>query len=322
MAIIGHDIRKAKECLLAGKIVAIPTETVYGLAGNGYNPDVVASIFTVKERPSFDPLIVHTDSLHKAICFVAQMPPLACRLAKWFWPGPLTLLLPKRQVIPDLVTAGSHCVGVRIPNHLLTLRLLQVLPFPLAAPSANPFGYISPTTAQHVADQFGHKIAYILDGGACAVGVESTIVSFDGDKPTIRRLGGITRSALEQVVGPMAMQLQHPPHRPCIPGALFSHYAPKKRLVMGELSALIAQYHPIKRVGILSFQTLYPEIPAQNQVLLSPKGCLEEAAKNLFQGLRLLDVMDIDLILGAYVPNHGIGEAVNDRLRRAQSKLC
>ncbi|WP_339043844.1 L-threonylcarbamoyladenylate synthase [Cardinium endosymbiont of Tipula unca] len=309
----------AEKLLLAGKVVAIPTETVYGLAASAYNFNAVLEIFNIKERPSFDPLIVHAYDLDRTSAFVEAIPTSALLLAKAFWPGPLTLLLPKKKVIPDLVTAGSPCVGVRVPNHVMTLDLLKRLPFPLAAPSANPFGYISPTTPQHVFAQLGNKIDYILDGGACNVGIESTIVSFEKRNPTVLRLGGIAIAALEAVVGPIEIVLQHAPNQPCMPGSLLSHYAPNKKLIMGNLSKLIPKYKAVTdRVGILSFQKQYELIPKKNQVILSPQGCLKEAAQNLFHGLRLLDGLPIDIILAAYLPSHGIGAAINDRLQRAQ----
>lgn len=284
-----------------------------------YDVDAVGSIFAAKKRPFFDPLIVHTDSLQKASVLVDHFPPLAVLLAESFWPGPLTLLLPKRGEIPDLVTAGSPLVGIRMPNHPLTLRLLRALPFPLAAPSANPFGYVSPTTARHVADQLGDRVSYVLDGGACSVGIESTIVSFEAERPVIRRLGGVTRAALQRVVGPVDRYLHQAPNKPCLPGTLFAHYAPRKKIRVAERATWLSHCGDANRVGILAFRTPAPAFPADRQIVLSPTGCLEAAARTLFHGLRLLDGMDIDLILAEYVPNHGLGEAINDRLRRAQA---
>ena len=314
---ICSNVDRASALLLAGRVVAIPTETVYGLAGNAYNEQAVATIFNIKGRPLFDPLIVHTDSIEKVKGFVEAIPAKAFLLAESFWPGPLTLILPKKKIISDLITAGSAYVAVRIPNHPIALQLLSSLPFPLVAPSANPFGYVSPTTAQHVADQLGDQMDMILDGGRCSIGIESTIVSFMGETPVICRLGGIDRVALESVVGTMDLSLQQAPHRPYTPGTLLSHYAPKKKMILGDLSASIARYTATKRLGILSFQEKYPAIPQQNQIILSPKGCVQEAASNLFNGLRILDGLPIDLILADYLPNIGIGEAINDRLRRA-----
>jgi L-threonylcarbamoyladenylate synthase len=197
MAQIETDIEKAKALLESGELVAIPTETVYGLAGNALNPDAVAKIFSVKNRPSFDPLIIHTDSLEKVRKFTLDIPAPLDRLAAHFWPGPLTLLLPKKPIVPDLVTSGLDTVAVRIPQHTLTLSLLEALDFPLAAPSANPFGYISPTTAAHVQDQLGDKIPYILDGGPSQVGLESTIVGLENGEVVVYRLGGLEVAAIE-----------------------------------------------------------------------------------------------------------------------------
>ncbi|MCS6796546.1 MAG: L-threonylcarbamoyladenylate synthase, partial [Raineya sp.] len=198
---ISTDIDLAEKLLRNNQLVAIPTETVYGLAGNAFSEEAVAQIFAVKNRPTFDPLIVHSDSLEKIKNFVSDFPEKAMILAQKFWAGSLTLLLPKKSIIPDLVTAGLPTVAVRIPKHPLTLQLLQRLDFPLAAPSANPFGYISPTTAHHVAEQLGEKIPLILDGGICSVGVESTIVGFEGDKAIIYRLGGISVESIQETIG-------------------------------------------------------------------------------------------------------------------------
>ena len=187
---IGTALSTAIELLRRDEVVAIPTETVYGLAGNALYPKAIASIFEIKNRPRFDPLIVHASSVERLSQYANAFPEAARRLADQFMPGPLTLLLDKAAIIPDLVTAGSPRVALRVPNHPLTLSLLQQLDFPLAAPSANPFGYISPTTAQHVADQLGSQIPYILDGGPCQVGVESTIVGFEDGQAVVYRKGG------------------------------------------------------------------------------------------------------------------------------------
>lgn len=184
-AVIGTDVREAARLLAAGGLVAIPTETVYGLAANAFDEAAVLKVFAAKQRPAFDPLIVHVHSLEQVREVVRELPPEAEALMRSFWPGPLTLVLPKQPRIPDLVTSGLDTVGVRMPAHPLTQELLRALPFPLAAPSANPFGYVSPTTAQHVLDQLGERIPYILDGGPCTIGVESTIIGWerDGQEP-------------------------------------------------------------------------------------------------------------------------------------------
>lgn len=313
MAQIGTDIAAAKAWLEAGNVVGIPTETVYGLAGNALDPDAVLTIFRVKNRPSFDPLIVHTDSLDKLDRFVTHIPEPARRLAEMFWPGPLTLLLPKRDLIPDLVTAGLPTVAIRIPRHPLTLALLRSLDFPLAAPSANPFGYISPTTAQHVADQLGDQIPYILDGGSAAIGLESTIIGFEDDQLTVFRLGGMGLEQLEAVVGPVSIRT-HSTSNPAAPGMLSSHYAPRKPLI---LLAPGESPKPAEHVGALAFREPFGGIDSRFQRVLSPTGDLNEAAKNLFAHLRMLDSLPIDTIYAEQVPNQGLGGAINDRLRRA-----
>lgn len=315
MAEIGNNIEIAKQLLEQGELVAIPTETVYGLAGNALNEVAVLEIFKVKDRPQFDPLIVHVASLEKAKELVDDFPEKAERLAARFWPGPLTLLLKKKPHIPDLVTSGLDTVGVRCPNHELTRALLQQLPFPLAAPSANPFGYISPTRAEHVNEQLGDKIKYILDGGECVVGIESTIVGFEDDYPVVYRLGGLGIEQIESVVGKVRVQL-NTSSNPQAPGQLKSHYAPKKKMMLGDLAELIRDYGT-ERVGVLTFQKQISQVDLNNQFALSAEGNLAEAAQRLFASLRALDKKDVDIILAEEVPNMGLGKAINDRLRRA-----
>ncbi len=312
MAEIGKDINKAKQLLEAGELVAIPTETVYGLAGNALDEHAVTTIFEVKDRPEFDPLIVHIPSLERASAFVRNIPPPAVALANAFWPGPLTLLLEKRPVVPDLVTAGLPTVGIRCPDHPLTQALLSSLPFPLAAPSANPFGYVSPTTPAHVNAQLGDRIAYILDGGPCAVGIESTIVGFEDNHGIVLRTGGLAIEFIEQVIGEVGLQT-HSSSNPKAPGQLQSHYAPRKKIIVGNLSELLTNA-PSERIAVLSFQHNFD---TRTQAVLSPHGNLEEAARNFFSALRQLDDTDTDIILAEYVPDEGLGRAINDRLRRA-----
>ncbi len=313
MAQIGTSKQIAKDFLEAGNVVGIPTETVYGLAANALDLNAVLTIFRVKNRPTFDPLIVHTDSLANASAFVTAIPDQARQLAETFWPGPLTLLLPKRDQIPDLVTSGLPNVAVRVPNHPLTLDLLRSLPFPLAAPSANPFGYISPTTAQHVADQLGDQVPYILDGGPSAVGLESTIVGFDAGIPVVYRLGGTSLEELERVIGPVDVR-SHSTSNPEAPGMLSSHYAPRKPLILLPAGA---SPEAGERVGALVFREPFGGIALNHQRVLSPTGNLAEAAKNLFAHLRALDALPVDVIYAESLPNEGLGWAMNDRLRRA-----
>lgn len=315
---IGTDLHEARKYLLQNDVVAIPTETVYGLAGNALNTSAIVKIFHIKNRPFFDPLIVHISSADQVRTLATHIPEAALRLAAQFWPGALTLLLPRAALVPDLVTSGLPHVAVRMPNHLLTLALLQALDFPLAAPSANPFGYVSPTTARHVEQQLGHKIPYILDGGPCRIGVESTIVGFDdSERPVIHRLGGIAIERIEAIAGAVILQPIHS-NRPQTAGQLDSHYAPAVMLQIGDLAELIAR-HKGKKMGILSFEMPYQEVNTYN-IVLSKSGSTDEAAANLFAALRLLDDYKPDIILAEWVPNKGLGRAVNDRLRRASAK--
>ncbi|NUQ25966.1 MAG: threonylcarbamoyl-AMP synthase [Saprospiraceae bacterium] len=313
---IGTDIYQAAELLRAGQLVAIPTETVYGLAGNALNEEAVAAIFAVKQRPTFDPLIVHVADMEGLEAYCRDIPADARRLAGVFMPGPLTLLLPKKDIIPDLVTAGSPLVALRMPAHPLAHALLSLLPFPLAAPSANPFGYISPTTAQHVADQLGDKIPYILDGGPCEIGLESTIVGWDETgSAVVYRKGGVAVEAIEALIGPVEIRL-HSSSNPLAPGMLKSHYAPRVPLLLGDIPALI-QTHQNKRLAILSFSQFFTEVNPDFQMALSPNGDIREAARHLFGAMRYLDSLPVDCILAELLPEEDLGRAVNDRLRRA-----
>lgn len=320
MAQIGSDIDLAHSFLAKGQLVGIPTETVYGLAGNALNPESVALIFETKNRPTFDPLILHTSSLDRVVEFVSFFPEKLKQLAEKFWPGPLTLLLPRKPIVPDLVTSGLDRVAVRVPNHPLTLALLEQLEFPLAAPSANPFGYISPTQAAHVEAQLGGKIPYILDGGPCAVGLESTIVGMEGEEIVIYRLGGLEISAIENLVGPVVVK-DHSSSHPSAPGQLDSHYAPRKPFMLGDLKALIVEKQAVGvDFAVLSFSDVFEEVTKEKQIALSPSSDLYEAAQNLFAAMRKLDETSVQVILAELMPETGLGRAINDRLRRAAVK--
>jgi L-threonylcarbamoyladenylate synthase len=317
MAEIGIDIDKAKSFLDRGQLIGLPTETVYGLAGNAFNDAAVLKIFQVKNRPSFDPLIAHTNSLEKVKTFVKDIPDVALDLAEAFWPGPLTLLLPKKKRIPLLLTSGLKTVAVRIPDHPLTKELLEQLDYPLAAPSANPFGYVSPTTAHHVQDQLGESIPYILDGGPCRVGIESTIIGFENNKPVVYRLGGKRIDEIEKLIGTVRIRTNMSSD-PTAPGMLKSHYAPVKRVVIGDLEELIPKLNPLK-VAVISFQKDYPEVPENHKFILSKTGNIDEAAANLFSAMRKMDKTTANCIVAEYVPEIGLGKAINDRLKRAQA---
>ncbi len=312
---ISQDIIKAKSLLEEGELVAIPTETVYGLAANALDTYAVLKIFETKNRPHFDPLIVHVSSIEQAKALVEDFPSNAKLLAEKFWPGPLTLLLKKKQIIPDLVTSGLDTVGIRMPSHPLTLELLRTLDFPLAAPSANPFGYISPTSAKHVKAQLGDKINLILDGGESDVGVESTIIDCTQETPVVVRLGGLGVEKIESIIGKVEVNTTSS-SKPSAPGLLISHYAPRKPFLLGEIEDLSKQ-NSEKKVAIISFQG---NSSSALHKVLSEEGSLHEAAHNLFKVMRELDESDAQIIIAEPVPNHGLGRAINDRLSRAAAK--
>ncbi|MDP4631158.1 MAG: L-threonylcarbamoyladenylate synthase [Flavobacteriales bacterium] len=312
---IGTEIEKARDLLLRNEVVAIPTETVYGLAGNALSEIAVSKIFEAKNRPHFDPLIVHVSEVSEVSNYVEEIPELAFNLMEHFWPGALTVLLPKKTCIPDLTTSGLKEVGIRIPNHPVTLELLRSLPFPLAAPSANPFGYISPTSAQHVSDQLGEKIPYILNGGNCSLGIESTVLRVQHNEIEILRLGGISVEDLQRFSSNIHIQ-QHSSSSPAAPGMLTSHYAPGKPVYIGNIRELMHSFAS-QKIGVLSFKEDY-QIEAQR--ILSKSGSFTEAASNLFAFLRELDQLDIDVILAEFLPNENLGRAINDKLRRASAK--
>lgn len=325
MTKIGTDISLARKLLMGGELVAIPTETVYGLAANGLDADAVLKIYEAKNRPSFNPLILHVANLDRAKEVADSFPEPALLLAKTFWPGPLTLVLKKKQIVSDIVSAGLDSVGIRVPNHPLTLELLRNLDFPLAAPSANPSGYVSPTTPLHVMQQLGDKVAYILDGGNCTVGIESTIVKVTDDEVTVLRLGGIELEKIEAALGtstiPDASVRLRFSGKIEAPGMTDAHYAPGKKLLLGDIEVTLKKYSK-EKIGILSFSNN----GARNRLrqpqhivefVLSPSGDLHEAARNLFSYLRKLDESDVDVILAELAPDEGLGRAINDRLKRA-----
>jgi L-threonylcarbamoyladenylate synthase len=318
MAEIGNDIQKAAY-FLHNNVVGIPTETVYGLAGNALDASRVADIFRVKKRPFFDPLIVHVHSQEALEPLITDFPPVLKKLADAFWPGPLTLLLPRSEKIPDLTCSGLSEAAFRIPNHPLTLQLLHATGFPLAAPSANPFGYVSPTTAQHVNDQLGQDIPYVLDGGPSSVGLESTIVGLENGRPTIFRLGGLSVDEIKAVIGEVDVRVNQSSD-PRAPGMLKSHYSPLKPLLLCDIRSSLHQFRKQSPILIL-FDQLVEDYPIEKQILLSPNRSITEAATNLFAVLRQADKIAGEIILAESVPPNGLGIAINDRLKRASVQL-
>ena len=310
------DLAKAVTLLNSESLVAIPTETVYGLAGNIYSDTSIRKIFELKKRPFYNPLIVHLKSYTELEKVAAAVPEKARILAETFWPGPLTLVLKKQKNISDLITAGKDTVAVRVPNHPLALALLQELDFPLAAPSANPFGSISPTTAAHVATYFDACQLFVLDGGACTKGIESTIVGFEEDQPVLYRAGATSIAAIEAIVGPLKIVTKDDV-APVAPGMLSKHYAPATPTVFStDIDKTLLDYSD-KRIGVLSFcsQRAHPSII--HQEVLSNKGDLDEAAARLYAAMHELDSKKLELLLVEQLPNEGIGIAINDKLKRA-----
>jgi L-threonylcarbamoyladenylate synthase len=302
-------IARAAQLLREGRLVAFPTETVYGLGGDATNDTAVAEIFAAKGRPRFNPLIVHVPGLAEAEA-IAVFDDRALKAARRFWPGPLTLVLERREDsgISLLASAGLDTIAIRAPAHRVSQALLRAVKRPLAAPSANRSGQISPTEAAHVEAELSERVALILDGGRCPVGVESTVLDMSGATPSLLRPGGITLEALTALLGPITVTAGDP-NRPQSPGQLASHYAPHLPLRMDAVTARPGE-------ALLAFG---PHLPSgfARVLNLSPRGDLTEAAANLFAMLHRLDRSEFTGIAVMPVPDDGLGRAINDRLRRA-----
>jgi L-threonylcarbamoyladenylate synthase len=310
-----NEVHQAAEIIKRGGIVAFPTETVYGLGADGFNPMAVARVFEVKRRPFFDPLIVHVANNTDLDNLVIEIPSNAKKLMDRFWPGPLTVVLLKKENVPDIVTAGLPTVAIRMPKHSMTLSLIELVGSPIVGPSANPFGYLSPTTAEHVRDQLGDQIDFILDGGSCEVGVESTIVSFFEKEPVLLRPGGVTLEEIESIIGRVELSPGNK-EKPSAPGMLPRHYAPRTPIVLDWSKKNFDSYSG-KKIGLLAFQEPKNFLKFHQIEVLSKGGDFREAAANLFSAIRRLDALNLDLILAEAVPEVGLGRAIMDRLRRA-----
>ena len=312
MALI-TDINEAVRILKSGGLVALPTETVYGLGANALDECAVAKVFKAKNRPSFDPLIVHVASVAQAR-LIAEVSDEAAELFEKFSPGPLTLILPKKQIVPDLTTSGHSTVAVRIPNHPITLEVIRNSGLSIAAPSANPFGYTSPTTAAHVIEQLGDRIDAVLDGGPCEVGIESTILELT-NTPRILRLGGLSLESIQDSIG--KVMIESSSSNPKAPGMLSSHYNPGVHVRLFEsLDELLAQYNSVNKssIGLL----IMGDGPSESNIYnLSPSDNDLEAASHLFTGLHQLKMKGFSEIWAHYLPVKGLGRAINDRLKRA-----
>ncbi|ALA59364.1 L-threonylcarbamoyladenylate synthase [Nitrospira moscoviensis] len=314
-----ESIRLAAEVIRSGGLVAFPTETVYGLGCDALNPEAVARVFEAKQRPSFDPLIVHIERRASLDHLVAAIGFDDHRLMDAFWPGPLTLVLPKRERVPDLVTAGLSTVAIRMPVHPVARALIREAGVPIAAPSANPFGYVSPTTAEHVREMLDDRIDLILDGGPCPIGVESTIISMAGAQPELLRPGSLPLADIEAVVGPVARR-GGSDQRPPAPGRLARHYATRTPLTIlpagrarllgpGERAGLLAMSSPVDLGGYAVVE------------VLSPSGNLREVARGLFAALRKLDGLGLDHLYAEPCDEQGLGLAIMDRLRRCAAPI-
>jgi len=318
MAAIITQINEVASLLKDEAVVGIPTETVYGLAGNIYSAKAVKQIFSIKQRPFYNPLIVHIPSINSLNKIATEIPEKAFQLAEAFWPGPLTLVLKKLPSVPDIVTGGKDTVAIRVPNHPLALSLLAGLDFPLAAPSANPFGTISPTTAAHVASYFKGNDLKVLDGGLCEKGVESTIIGFKKEQPVIYRLGAIT---IEEILGNVEVNRSHSGSAPEAPGMLLSHYAPKASALLTDDLEKTVSLHSGKKIGILVFS----KVSLANEQrydceILSVKADLEEASFKFYAALHRLDKQELDLIIMEKFPDMGLGKTINDRMQRASTR--
>ncbi len=306
-----ENIRLVAEKLREGGIVAFPTESVYGLGAIAWDAAAVARVFEAKRRPSFDPLIVHVLDRRMLAQVAAEVPPAAEALIERFWPGPLTIVVRKSAAIPGIVTAGLESVAVRMPSHPVARALLESAKAPIAAPSANPFGYLSPTRAEHVVRALGDAVDLVLDGGPATWGIESTIVAFD-PQPALLRPGAIAAEEIEAVIGPL--QRGPSPDLPAAPGQLPRHYSPRTPIRVARLAGVEAEERV--RAGALAFREPAGGYAAVR--VLSPGGDMREAAARLFDALHELDAMGLECIYAEPVEERGLGVAIADRLRRAQ----
>ncbi|MGC2110926.1 MAG: L-threonylcarbamoyladenylate synthase [Candidatus Korobacteraceae bacterium] len=307
---VEEQIRLAASLLRSGKLVAFPTETVYGLGANALDADAVARIFEAKGRPSSSPVIVHVSNMAMAQTVAAEWPEEAAVLARAFWPGPLTLVLTKQPAVPSIVTAGLPTVGVRMPDHPVALALIEAAQVPVAAPSANRFSMLSPTTAEHVRRSLGDRVDYVLDGGPCTVGIESTVLSLTGDEPVLLRPGGISRSQIEDLIGPIGRLTEAPAHAHPSPGMHPQHYSPRTKLVLvsgGE----------VPRSGGGAYLQLHHRPQGEVMEIVHMPTDAVGYAVQLYRVLHDLDALDYDWIAVDSPESTPEWEAVLDRLKRA-----
>lgn len=325
-----ENIARAAEVIKNGGLVAFPTETVYGLGANALDVKAVTGIFTAKGRPTADPLIVHLSSQEQAPLVARSVTETASRLMQAFWPGPLTLILPKQPQIPNLVTSELDTVAARVPNHPVALALIEAAGLPIAAPSANRFGHTSPTTAQHVWHDLRGRIDLILDGGSAAIGVESTVLDASTSPARILRPGGVTREMLEALIGPVTVLGQKRKAEPGLPspGLLEKHYAPRAEMILfvgdnarDALNACLAEQRLGRKVGVLAADEDARALEQSGAVVYRLGSDLNSIARHIYAGMRWLDRQGVDLILCRDYGASGLGLAVRDRLTRAAGKV-
>jgi L-threonylcarbamoyladenylate synthase len=316
-SMITRDIQLTAQALWEGEVVAIPTETVYGLAACINNESAIHKIFEIKNRPLTNPLIVHTDSIGSVEKLVTWFPPMARKLAEHCWPGPLTMVLPRSNRVSSLVTAGSANVAIRIPKHPVALQLLKKVEIPLAAPSANPFGSVSPTSASHVNNYFGKELKYVLDGGPCEEGIESTIVGFDNTNVIVYRLGSVSFESLKELVPDVKLKNYDHSNQTRMPGMHLKHYAPGTPFIVTDSVKQQLDLMNCAKVGLLLFSHTIDHPSVKHVEILSRNGNMKEAASNLYAAMHRLDQSGVDIIIAEALPENGPGLAINDRLRRA-----
>ena len=312
-----QNIAKGASVIKGGGLVAFPTETVYGLGADGLNPIAVAKIFEAKRRPAFNPLILHVSGIEQLYQICVLNNKKIKKLIQNYWPGPLTLVLPKKEIVPEIVTSGHPTVAVRMPDHKVALELITSAETPIAAPSANTFGFLSPTSAEHVVKQLGDRVDVILDGGKCRVGVESTIVQAVGDEIFLLRPGGLPTEEIEKLTGKIKLK-KHDFLNPNSPGQLPYHYAPK--IPMKFINRGLLKKLEDKKVGALLFKENIYGYKFYREKILSPAGDIREAAANLFSYLHELESEDLDLIIVEAIEEEGLGRAIMDRLKKASYK--
>jgi L-threonylcarbamoyladenylate synthase len=312
---ITNNISIAIEQLKNDCVVAVPTETVYGLAANIYSEKGLKKCFQLKKDP-FQSLIVHINSIESMHTVAKNIPEIALKIANAFWPGPLTLILEKQDSVSYLITSGGEKVGVRVPNHPILLELLNKVDFPIAAPSANPFGRISPTSSAHVVKMFNDEFEFVLEGGVCQHGIESTIIGFENENPIIYRLGSLSVADIEQITGPIAVS-NNTSSKVNFPGMLSKHYSPLTKIIVSSNITESIHENAGKKIGLLLYQSTIIETNIKHQEILSRNGNLTEAAYGLYNALHLLDQLNLDIIIAEKFPDRELGKVINDRLIRA-----